>query len=58
MGPAQPAPSPRNKAFSAEAFQVRVEERRAICPAGKQSTQCSRLEEEKTGKVSYRFEWS
>jgi transposase len=58
MGPVQPAPSPRNKAFSAEAFEVIVEERKAFCPAGKQSTQCSRLEEEKTGKVSYRFEWS
>jgi len=58
MGPAQPAPSPRNKAFSAEDFQVSVEERKALCPAGKQSTQCSRLEEEKTGRVSYRFEWS
>jgi len=52
MGPAQPAPSSRNKMFSAEAFEVVVEERRALCPAGKQSTQCSRLEEEKTGKVS------
>ena len=58
MGPAQPAPSPRNKGFSAEAFEVFVEQRKALCPAGKQSTQCSRLEEEKTGKVSYRFEWS
>jgi len=58
MGPAQPAPSPRNKAFSAEVFQVIVEEKRAVCPAGKQSTQCSRLAEEKTGKVAYRFEWS
>ena len=58
MGPAQPAPSPRNKAFSAEAFEVMVEERKVLCPAGKQGTQCSRLEEEKTGKVAYRFEWS
>ena len=58
MGPAQPAPSPRNRAFSAEAFEVMVEERKALCPGGKQSTQCSRLEEEKAGKVSYRFEWS
>ncbi|MGZ3570326.1 MAG: transposase, partial [Thermodesulfobacteriota bacterium] len=58
MGPVQPAPSLRNKAFSVEAFEVVVEERKALCPAGKQSTQCSRLEEEKTGKVSYRFEWS
>jgi len=58
MGPAQPAPMPRNKGFSAEDFQVRVEERIAVCPAGKQSTQCSRLEEDKSGKVAYRFEWS
>jgi transposase len=58
IGPAQPAPSPRNKGYSAEAFDVKVEERQAFCPAGKQSTQCSRLEEEKTGRVSYRFEWS
>jgi hypothetical protein len=58
VGPAQPAPSPRNKGFSAEAFQVFVEERRAVCPAGKESTQCSRLEEDKTGKVAYFFEWS
>jgi transposase len=58
VGPAQPAPCPRNKGFSAEAFQVFVEERRAVCPSGKESTQCSRLEEEKTGKVAYRFEWS
>jgi len=37
---------------------VWVEERRAVCPAGKESTQCSRLEEERTGKVSFRLEWS
>jgi IS5 family transposase len=57
IGPAQPAPR-KNGRFSAEDFQVRVEERRAVCPAGKESTQCSRLEEENTGKVSFRFEWS
>jgi IS5 family transposase len=57
IGPAQPAPR-KNGRFSAEDFQVRVEERRAVCPAGKESTQCSRLEEESTGKVSFRFEWS
>jgi hypothetical protein len=57
MGPAQPS-GPRRKGFRAEDFQVEVEQRRALCPAGKESTQCSRLEEKKTGKVSYRFEWS
>jgi hypothetical protein len=57
IGPAQPAPR-KNGRFSAEDFQVRVEERRAVCPAAKESTQCSRLEEEGTDKVSFRFEWS
>ena len=57
IGPAQSAPR-KNGRFSAEDFQVWVEERRAVCPAGKESTQCSRLEEERTGKVSFRLEWS
>jgi hypothetical protein len=57
IGPAQSAPR-RDGRFSAEDFDVCVEQRRATCPAGKASTQCSRLEEEKSGQVSYRFEWS
>jgi hypothetical protein len=44
--------------YSTEDFDVSMGERRAVCPAGKANTQCSRLEEEKSGKVSYRFEWS
>ena len=57
IGPARPTPQ-KDGRFSATDFKVQVEERQAVCPAGKTSTQCSRLEEEKTGKVSYRFEWS
>ena len=57
LGPAQPSPH-RENVFGAEKFDVRVEQRRAFCPAGKESTQCSRLEEKQSGKVSYRFEWS
>jgi hypothetical protein len=57
IGPAQPAPRKEGR-FSVEDFQIRVEERRAICPAGKENTQCSRLAEEATGKVVYRFEFS
>jgi hypothetical protein len=56
IGPAQPAPQ-KDGRFSTEDFQVHVEERRAVCPAGKTHTQCSRLEEEATGKVSFRFEF-
>jgi hypothetical protein len=57
IGPAQPAPRQAGR-FSVEDFQVQVEQRQAVCPAGKSSLQCSRLAEEATGKVSYRFEWS
>jgi len=57
MGPAQPAPQKEGR-FTVEDFQIDLEQRQAICPAGKASTQCSRLEEEATGKVSYRFEFS
>jgi transposase len=57
LGPAQPAPH-KDGRFTVEDFQVHVEERAALCPAGKTNTQCSRLAEEATGKVSYRFEFS
>jgi hypothetical protein len=56
IGPAQPAPQ-KDGRFTIEDFQINVEERQAICPAGKLNTQCSRLEEEATGKVNYRFEF-
>ena len=58
LGPAQPPAQNGKSAFKSDAFQIQVEQRRAVCPGGHASTQCSRLEEEKTGKVSYRFEWS
>jgi len=57
IGPAQPAPK-KDARYCTEDFDVSVAQRRAVCPAGKPNTQCSRLEEYKTGKVCYRFEWS
>lgn len=57
IGPAQASPKKEGR-FSVEDFQICVEERTAICPAGKENTQCSRLEEEGTGKVTYRLEFS
>jgi transposase len=56
-GPA-PASPDRGKVFTVEAFDVHVEERYAICPASQRSSNCSRLEEQSTGKVVFRFEWS
>ena len=57
IGPAQTASKKEGK-FSLEDFQIQVEERQAVCPTGKVNTQCSRLVEAASGKVSYRFEWS
>lgn len=56
-GPAQPAPKKGNR-HSSESFNVSVENRSAVCPAGHASTNCSRIEEAKTRKVTYRFEWN
>jgi transposase len=58
MGPAQPAPQNKEGRYTTADFDIQVEERKATCPAGQQSTQCSRLEDQKTGRVTYRFEWS
>lgn len=55
-GPAQ-EPAAKNRTFKSDAFDVDVEKRTAVCPAGKPSTNCSRLEEKASGKVSFRFEW-
>ena len=59
MGPAQPsaARSGLEKAYRIEAFDVSITERKSICPQGKSSTQCSELTEQKSGKVTYRFEF-
>jgi hypothetical protein len=57
IGPALPSRQVENR-FTAADFQISVEERKAVCPAGKINTQCSSLVEQSTGKVSYRFEFS
>jgi transposase len=57
IGPAQPAPK-KDRRFSVEDFQVSVEDRQALCPAGQASTQCGRIEEQGGDKVSYRFEFT
>jgi transposase len=57
LGPA-PASPDRGKTFTVEAFDIDITNRTTLCPAGQRSTNCSRLEEAKTGKISYRYEWS
>lgn len=56
IGPAPSAPR-REGRFGTEDFQINVQERTAVCPAGQTNTQCSRLVEAATDKVSYRFEF-
>ncbi len=58
IGPAHPAINSRGKGFTTEQFDISVAQRRAVCPAGHTSTQCSRLENQETGQIEYRFEWS
>jgi len=56
-GPAPHSPN-RGKVFTVEAFDVHVQQRYAICPADKRSSNCSRLKAKDTGKVDYRIEWN
>lgn len=49
--------SPDRGVYTAEVFEVDVERRYAVCPAGKRSTQCARMKAGKTGRITYRFEW-
>jgi len=57
MGPAPAAPDRGAKVFTVEAFDVSVEERFAVCPAGQRNLHC-RVETRSTGRVEYRFEWN
>jgi hypothetical protein len=57
IGPAPKCANNNDDRFRSEDFQVEVEQRRATCPASHQNTQCSRLVEKATGRVTYRFEW-
>ena len=59
VGPAQPSPGARGQPelYRIEAFDVKVGQRQALCPQGKVSTECSKLTEKETGKITYRFEF-
>jgi transposase len=59
LGPAQPSPAPpkQPELYRIEAFDINIEQRKAVCPQGKISTECSKLTERDSGKVTYRFEF-
>lgn len=56
-GPARLSPKV-GSSLPVDQFEVRVEDRKAICPAGQTSSQCSRIQEDKAGKTIYRMEWN
>ncbi len=58
IGPAMASRNARGELFTTDEFDVSIAQRRAVCPAGHVSTQCSRIENTDTGQVQYRFEWS
>ena len=58
IGPAPGAGGKNGGCFGSDRFDVRVEERQAVSPGGHTNTQCSRLVEQATGRVSFRFEWN
>jgi hypothetical protein len=59
VGPARSSHNPSGKnLFAADAFDVDVAHRKAVCPAGHESCQCSSLTNQETGDVQYRFEWA
>lgn len=59
VGPAQPSPgaTKQPELYRIEAFDVNITQRKAVCPQGKVSTECSKITEKETGKVTYRFEF-
>lgn len=56
VGPARPAPQHQG-VFPSERFDVDNANRKAICPAGNASTQCSRISDAHKGAAYYRYEW-
>jgi transposase len=56
-GPVQPGAPRKDGRYTSDAFDVSISNRSAICPVGKRSTNCSRLQNGTTGEVDYRFEW-
>ena len=57
IGPAHPPIEHRN-VYSSDEFDVDIQNRKAVCPAGHTSTQCSLISDAHKGESYYRFEWA
>jgi len=58
IGPARASGNPSGNRFSAEQFDVDVVNRKAVCPAGHISRQCSLIHDAFNQAVFLRFEWA
>lgn len=58
LGPPRPPGNPSGETFTSERFDVDCSTRRAVCPAGHTSRQCSLITDQNTGTVCVRFEWA
>jgi len=57
IGPARPPGNPK-KLFDVDQFDIDVANRKAVCPAGHSSRQCSLINDSYNASVYYRFEWA
>ena len=55
LGPTRP--DPHKGPYNADAFQVDIDKRQAVCPQGHPSTQWSRIRDTYMGTEYYRIEW-
>jgi transposase len=56
-GPVMP-PHAAKGCYGVDQFRVNIATRQARCPAGRVSTQCSKIEDRYNEMIEYRFEWS
>jgi transposase len=56
LGPTRP--DPHKGPYNADAFDVDIEKRQAVCPQGNLSTQWSRIQDKYMGTEYYRIEWA
>jgi transposase len=56
VGPALPSQKHKGK-FATKDFDIAIAARKARCPAGKSSSQCSLIHDSHQGRAYYRFEW-
>ncbi|RPJ57131.1 MAG: hypothetical protein EHM23_21520 [Acidobacteria bacterium] len=57
IGPVKSSPQKKGKLFPVESYNISLAEGFGICPAGRRSTSCSRVENYDRGQPMYRLRW-